>query len=129
MTPAEILSALGQRLAGMTDCPQIVWDNRTTVPTALPYLTASVVRGVTTDRGLNGGAEASDGTFVVVVVAEKNKFTTAADILAAAIKARFPMGTRVAAGLTITGPGHVSTGYPTDTDWRVPVIIPWKTVN
>lgn len=129
MTPAEILNALGQRLAGMTDCPQIVWENKSTVPASLPYLTAAVVPGVTADRSLSGGAEWSDGTFVVVVVSELNKFTTAANILAANIKARFPYGLRPTAGLIIPAPPRVVKGYPTDADWRVPVQIPWKTMN
>lgn len=127
MTPQAISAALGQRLAGMTGVPGIVWPNKAVPLPARPYLVAQIVRGRTTAPALAGGPILATGTFVVTVVHELNGFATAAETLAASVAARFPKGLRPAAGLTITDVPHIDSGYADDVSWRVPVLIPWKT--
>ena len=60
------------------------------------------------------------------MVVEKNTGTTAADALAAAIKAHFPKAALIG-GVRITR-SQVLTGYSDDVSWRVPVVIDWLAV-
>lgn len=122
MTAAEITQAIGQHLAAMTDCPEIVWPNRTTVPAALPYLTFDMAGRRTDDLTLAGGCETVTGRAIVVVVHRINAYASAAEDLAETVKARFPRGQL--GGLTIRQ-AQVLDGYRTDTDYRVPVTVDW----
>ena len=122
MTAAEITQAIGQHLAAMTDCPEIVWPNRITVPASLPYLTFGMAGRRTEDQTLAGGCETVTGRAVIVVVHRLNAYASAAEGLAEAVKARFPRGDL--GGLTIRQ-AQVLDGYRTDTDYRVPVAVDW----
>lgn len=123
MTPDAILNALGQRLAALTSCPPIVWPNKVTTPPARPYLTVQMAARDDIDPTIAGGDGYSEGRMVVVVVSDPDAYTTAADQLAARIKAHFPKALRTG-GVTIRS-SSVKGGYPTDTDWRIPVLIDW----
>lgn len=122
MTAAEITQTIGQHLAAMADCPEIVWPNRVTVPASLPFLTFDMAGRRTSDETLDGTAEITTGRAVVVVVHRLNAYASAAEDLAEAVKARFPRGS--IGGLTIKQ-AQVLDGYRTDTDYRVPVAIDW----
>lgn len=122
MTPSEIAQVIGDHLAAMTDCPEIVWPNVATIPASLPYLTFDIAGRRTDDPTLDGTAEVTTGRAVVVVVHRLNSYATSAETLAETVKTRFPRGTL--GGLTIRQ-AQVLDGYPTDTDWRVPVVIDW----
>jgi hypothetical protein len=124
MTPSQILNAIGQHLLTMTDCPPVVWPNKqpATLP-ALPYLTVQMAARRTFDPTLDGSSETSTGKAVIVVVHDLNEYSTQADDLAALVKAHFPKG-RLTDDLTIRQ-SQVLDGYPTDTDWRVPVNVDW----
>lgn len=123
MTPDAIFSAIGQRLAAMPDCPPVIWPNKDSAPPARPYLTAQIAARDDLDPALAGGAGYSEGRFVVTVVSDLGRLTTAPDQLAALIKAQFPKALRTS-GVTIRA-ASVKSGYPTATDWRVPVVIDW----
>lgn len=122
MTASEIAQAIGEHLAAMDDCPEIVWPNRTTVPASLPYLTFNMAGRRTDDPTLDGSSETVTGRAIVVVVHRLNAYATAAEALAEAVKGRFPRG---ALGDLFIRQAQVLDGYRTDTDWRVPVVIDW----
>ena len=128
MTPAKALDLIGQRLFSMYEVPEIVWPNTTRVPVALPYLTFQVASRGSLDLALAGGAEQLSGRVVVIVVAELNTYGKVADKLAQEIKERFPRGPLPAQtdGVLTIVQSQVLSGYPTDTDWRVPVEIDWR---
>lgn len=121
MTITEIMETLGAHLAAMAGCPELVWPNKTTIP-ALPYATVALTGLNTTDQTLAGSSEVTTGRLVVVAVYPLNSYATLAQEMAETIKARFPRGPLGA--LTIRQ-AQVLDGYPTDTDFRVPVAIDW----
>jgi len=124
MTPSQVLNALGQHLMTLTNCPPVVWPNKqpATLP-ARPYLVVQRAARRTFDPTIDGSSETSTGRAVIVVVHDLNAYSTQADDLAALVKGHFPKGA-LTSDLTISL-SHVLDGYPTDTDWRVPVAIDW----
>lgn len=125
MTPAQVLNMLGQHLLTMPDCPATGWPNKQLQPLPEPpYLLVQMASRRTFDPTLTGTSEVSTGRAVVMVVHQKNAYSTQADDLAETVKKHFrkgPLG-----DLTVRL-SQVLGGYPTDTDWRVPVAIDWTT--
>lgn len=69
------------------------------------------------------------GQFNVVVVVEKGGGEDAALDYADDIAAEFPEGQRIAitgGEIVITRPADIRGGYPTDADYRVPVIVRYR---
>ena len=126
MKPSEVITALGKHLGGMPDCPKIVRPNRTQEPLPeKPYLTFQMGRRGYFDPTLDGSCGNSSGSLMIVVVWEKNAYTSKADDMAEDIRERFNKATQVG-GVTISA-SSVLKGFATDTDWRVPVSIDWTT--
>ncbi|WP_176562656.1 phage tail terminator-like protein [Paracoccus liaowanqingii] len=124
MTPNEIQNLIGARLASMPDALRIVVPNETQTAPAKPYLILQTRSRGDQDPALAGGAEYSEGSFVIMVVTDLNARTARADDLAYAVKAQFPKALRLAPGLAIRL-SSVLGGYPDDVSWRVPVQVDW----
>lgn len=124
MTPDAIQTAIGQRLAAMPDCPTVVWPKKTTPPPARPYLVMQIASRSDDDPTLAGDTPVSEGRAVIVCVADLGGFTTAADALAGRVRDHF-LGQRRIGGVTVLR-AQALAGYPTDTDWRVPVAVNWR---
>jgi hypothetical protein len=125
MTPAQILNTIGQHLITLPDCPPTGWPNKKLDPLPEPpYLLIQMASRKTVDPTLTGTSESSSGRLIVLIVHEKDIYSTQADNLAEAVKQHFRKG--VLGGLTIKL-SQVLGGYPTDTDWRVPVAVDWTT--
>ena len=120
MKPSAVQGAIGQHLVGLGK--PVVWPNKGAAPTR-PYLVMQNRSRNDFDRALAGGKGYSEGSQAVVVVSDLNAFATAAEDLAWLVKEHFPKALRLG-GVTIRG-ASVQGGYPTDTDYRVPVIIDW----
>lgn len=124
MTPSQVLNALGQHLLTMVDCPPVIWPNKKPVNLPdLPYVVVQMTAPKTFDPTLNGSSETSLGRAVFVLVHDLNAYSTQADALAYAIKSHFKKG-RLTDDLTIKM-SQVLGGYPTASDWRVPVAVDW----
>lgn len=120
-----IEAAFGQRLTGITPAPTVVWPNKfpATMPPR-PFLSVQHVPTENESRALNGGGEVQRGYFMVTVVAERDKFTTQANTLADAVKARLPKGLTLAAGtrkMRVWRPAQMVAGFVDGSDWRQPV--------
>ncbi len=126
MKPSEILNALGQHLTGMPDCPPVIWPNKKQDPLpAKPYLVLQMASRRRVDPTLNGTSGNWVGTLSITVVWEKNTYSTQPDDLAENIRARFEKAVN-AGGVRIFH-SEALVGFPTDTDFRVPVSIDWTT--
>lgn len=123
MTPDAVQDALGKHLVLGTGKKVVVPNKAATTLPAMPYLVMQNAARDDIDNALAGGKGYSQGRQVVVVVALLNDFTTDADRLAATVKGLFPKGKRLG-NVTIRN-SSIQSGYPTDRDWRVPVIIDW----
>lgn len=125
MTPDDIETALGQRLAAISPAQTTVWQNSDENP-ARPFLFFQHVPLSRTDATLDGLGETQIGYVDVAVVIDRNTFTTPANIIAAAVMAQFAYGLSLAAGtgrITINKPPEVLRGYRDGPDWRLPVRI------
>jgi len=139
MTLDEIETALGQRLAAMTNCPPIAWGNKTppwdhpnsTQPKPKTYLrtlhnpVSRIQPVVDCDY-----PEDKTGIWLVTVVAESDKFTTEANGIAEAIAQQFREGTRLSAGsgnVLIERAEPVAGLHDEANNWTVPVRMTYKT--
>lgn len=126
MDEADISQTLGQRLAGMTDCPPIAWENKDASP-ARPYLAVEMVRVSRRAPGLSGGAVIARGFMQVTVVTAVDKWAYPAERLAQQVADRFPKALRLAGPsggyVTVTEAPDIKQGYRDGPDWRVPVQI------
>lgn len=123
----EIETAFGQRLTGISPAPSVVWPNKfpATLP-ARPFLAVQHVPTSNDSLALSGGGEVQRGYFTVTVVIARDIFTTPANTLAAAIKARFPKGLTLTAGtrkMRVWRPAQMLPGFVDGSDWRLPVRI------
>ncbi|WP_164871423.1 phage tail terminator-like protein [Paracoccus sp. Arc7-R13] len=123
MKPSAIQHAIGRRLAAIPGAPVIVVPNETTTAPAVPYLILQPRSRADLDPTLAGSDGYTEGSTIVMVVVALNSRTTAADDLAAKIKAAFPKAARFE-GVTVRQ-SSVLTGYPDAVSWRVPVQIDW----
>jgi hypothetical protein len=131
MTPQEIETAMGQRLATISPEPRISWPNKDATP-ALPYLAFKHIPVSVEDETLDNTGRRQVGLVLVTVVAQRDSFTTGANTLAQAVADRFPRGLR----LPVAGKGailirrwpEVVDGFHDRTgDWNVPVRISFET--
>jgi hypothetical protein len=129
MNEADIANALGQRLEAAPSLGTIVFENKDATP-ARPYLELEVGRVNRRDPTLSGTAPISRGFALVTIVAEVDRFATAATKFADDVSARFPMGLRlnVSGGgvIVIIQPPSVLQGFRDGPDWRVPVRIEYE---
>lgn len=131
MTPQEIETALGQRLAGIIPAPRVIWQNKDGDRT-LPYLAFKHIPVSIEDETLDSTGRRQIGLVQVMVVDQEDQFTDGANTLAAAVQARFPRGLRV----PVTGKGNILINRWPETvegfhdktgNWNVPVRISWET--
>jgi hypothetical protein len=123
--PSDIKNAIGQHLSAGIARP-IVWQDKATTLPPRPYLVMQNGNQSDISNTLNGEKRSTEGRVVIIIVGDLNAFATPAVDLAAAVKARFPKALRLG-GVTIAR-SQVLPGYPTDTDWRIPVEVSW-TIN
>lgn len=123
MTFQEIENAVGQRLAGMTDCPPIAWPNKDFTPNGT-YIEFRHAPGERVDPVISGGYEYQTGIFLLTAVTRAGGFNTAANALAQNIADRFPKALRLSAGdgsVVITAPSALGTPFQDGAYWRQPV--------
>ncbi|OAN76757.1 hypothetical protein A8B82_15305 [Sulfitobacter sp. EhC04] len=126
---ADISQALGQRLVAMTDCPDVVWENKDKPASVVrPYLVVEVVRVSRRDASLKGGRRLvkSNGFLQVTAVGELDVYAFPSERLADRIAGQFPSGLRLSAAtgtVTIMDEPDIKKGYRDGADWRVPVQI------
>lgn len=129
---ADVSQALGEHLAGMTDCPPIAWENRDFTPER-PYLVVQMVRVSRRSPDLNGsGGTYARGYMQVTVVSDVDVWANAAERLADAIAARFPKALRLTAAggkVTITDAADVKQGFRDGPNWRLAVQVPYSAVE
>lgn len=126
MNTKDIRNALKSRLAGGSIGPGGAWPN-VEYTGARPYFDTSFT-GLVREGGTLKGNEidAETGQFTAVVVVDQGGGEDGALDYADAVAALFPEGQRI----TITGgeivirrPADIRGGFPTETDYRVPVAI------
>lgn len=126
MKEADISQVLGQRLAAMTNCPTIVWENKDATPVR-PYLAVQMVRVSRRSPGLNGGGVISKGFMQVTIVADVDEWAFPAERLAQDISDRFPKALRLPGPsngkVTIMESADIKTGFRDGSDWRLSVQI------
>lgn len=133
MTHQQIETALGQRLAGMASAPPVAWpsiDYNPTGPNAVPYLEFVHSPVARVDESNDGGFTRQIGLVLVTVVVERGKFTSAANVLAEAVAARFHKALRLVAGagnVVINAPAEIAPGFTDGIYWRVPVRVSYVT--
>ena len=121
----EIEIELCKHLEGMTDAPEIAWQNKDIDP-ARPFLAADHLPGSRTDPTLDGTGETVIGQLMVYAVIEGNTFTKPANLLADKVINRFKYRTLIPltnGGILIVKPPEALPGYKDGPDWRVPVRI------
>ena len=124
MTFAEIETALGQRLSGMSGVPAIAWPNRSFTPGSATYLEFRHSPGERTDPVLAGGDPQQSGIVLITVVTPAGGFATAANTLAQQVADRFPKALRLTAGsgnVVISAPSSLATPFQDGSWWRQPV--------
>ncbi len=125
-----IEQAIGQYLAAMPNCPPIAWPNRDFTPNGT-YIEFRHAPNERIDNTIDAIGAYQTGLFLLTVVSDKNKFTTASNALASRIMDRFPKGLRIDAGdsgtVMIYAPPSPGSGFPDGAYWRQPVTIPYVT--
>jgi hypothetical protein len=122
----EIRNALKSRLAGGSIGPGAAWPN-VEYSGARPYFDTSFT-GIVREGGTLKGDETKTeaGQFTAVVVVDHGGGEDAALDYADAVAALFPEGQRIAitgGQIVIRRRAQVRAGYPTETDYRMPVAI------
>jgi len=129
MTLQEIETALGTRLTGISPAPRIAWPNKDAAP-ALPYLEFRHVPVSIEDITLDNTGKRQLGLVLVTVVTQKDKFTTEANGLVAAVQARFLRSSRITAGagaIVVTKHPEPVAPFQDGVYWRQPVRITYET--
>ena len=133
MNEADIENAIGKHLSDAALGYDIAWPNRDVAAgQARPYLVFQMVRTGRTSPVLKGGAAKvySDGFAMISVVAQTDKFATAANRIADTVAALVPAGQQIAVTgggtMTISKPAEILQGYPDDVNWRVPVRVTYR---
>ena len=129
MNTKDIRNALKSRLAGGSIGPSGAWPN-IEYTGALPFFDTSFA-GIVREGGTLKGNEilSETGQFNAVVVVDQGGGEDDALDYADAVHALFPEGQRI----TITGgeivirrPAEVRGGYPTNADYRVPIVVSYR---
>lgn len=127
-----IEKAIGQHLAGMTDCPPIAWPNKDFTPNGT-YIEFRHAPNERIDNTIDAIGAYQRGLFLLTVVTAQDKFTTPANAIAKDIMARFPKGLRLDAGedgtVLVYDPPSPGTGFPEGAYWRQPITIPYSTAG
>lgn len=126
MNTKDIRNALKSRLAGGSIGADAAWPN-VEYSGARPYFDTSFT-GLVREGGTLKGNEIlkETGQFTAVVVVDHGIGENAAADYADAVAALFPEGQRIAitgGEVVIRRPADIRGGYPTDTDYRMPVAI------
>lgn len=131
MKASDVRNALKSRLAGGSIGPAGAWPN-VNFTGSRPYFDVSFT-GVSRDGGTLKGDELlrETGQFNAVVVIDQNAPGGADSALdyADAVAALFPEGQRITitgGEITIPRPADIRGGYPTETDYRVPVVVRYR---
>lgn len=130
MITKEIPQVFKDALKGMTTDLTFYWPNVDTGEPSLPYV--EFVREVNgrESRTLGGEVKTERGSINLIVVSELNGSggeNTGADF-GDDLADLFPRGTSysITGGyVEVTGEPEVRQGYPTNSDWRTPVVIPY----
>jgi len=126
MNTKDIRNALKSRLAGGSIGPGAAWPN-VEYTGARPYFDTSFT-GLVREGGTLKGDEidAETGQFTAVVVVDQGGGENEALDYADAVKDLFPEGHRInitGGEIVIRRPADIRGGFPTDTDYRMPVAI------
>lgn len=125
-----IEKAVGQHLTGMPDCPPVAWPNKDFTPNGT-YIEFRHAPNERIDNTIDAVGAYQTGLFLLTVVSEKNKFTTASNAIAKKVADRFAKATRLDAGedgtVVISAPPSPGTGFPDSGYWRQPITIPYLT--
>lgn len=129
MNSKDIRNALKSRLAGGSIGPSGAWPN-VDYSGSRPYFDTSLTGAIREGGTLKGDELLSEaGQFNVVVVVDQGSGENDALDYADAVVALFPEGQRISiagAEVIVTKPVDVRGGYPTDADYRVPVVITYR---
>ncbi len=123
MTFDEIETAVGQRLAAMTDVPDIAWPNRAFDP-GEKYIEFRHSPTSRPDDVLTGGYEFQTGIFLLTAVTKAGEYSGEANGIAQDIADHFPKALRLTAGdgeVVITAPPSPATPFQDGAYWRQPV--------
>lgn len=132
MNTKDIRNALKARLAGGAVGTE-TWPNVDAGSSVRPRLETTFA-GISQTGGTLKGDEVQyeDGTFMVMAIIDQGGGEDAGLDLADSVAALFPEGLR----LTITGGTiammarpDIRAGYPTDTDYRIPIAIRYRARN
>lgn len=126
MKTKDIRNALKARLSsGLLD-PTVAWPN-VDHPGTKPYFQTSFTGVTRTGDGITGDEILEEtGQFSVVVVVEAGDGEDAAADYADEVSALFPEGHSIAiadGNVVILAPAEIRGGFPTNTDYRIPVAI------
>jgi len=130
MTFDQIETALGQRLAEMTDCPPIAWPNKSFTPSGVPYIEFRHAPVDRRDEVIGGGFPYQIGLVLMTVVVPSGAFTGTANSIAQDIANRFPKALRMSTGsgnVVINAPASLASGFQDGAYWRQPVRISYIT--
>lgn len=129
MTFNDIESALGQRLAGMSEAPPIAWPNADFTPNGA-YLEFRHSPTDRIDETYDSAGARQIGIALITVVETSGGFTGNANALAQQVASRFPKGLRMSAGdgtVLIYAPSAPTTGFQDGAYWRQPVSVRYVT--
>lgn len=126
MNTKDIRNALKSRLAGGSIGPAGAWPN-IDYSGARPFFDTSFT-GIVREGGTLKGNEilSETGQFSAVVVVDQGGGEDDAADFADAVAALFPEGQRIditGGEIVIRRPADIRGGFPTDTDYRMPVAI------
>jgi hypothetical protein len=131
MNVADIETLLNTRLTGLGLGVPFAWPNLT-YSGVKPYIAVQFVRVSTLSIDLAATRETHIGLYSLTVVSATETGQTFSYAKAQAIKNGFPAGLRLNAAsgeLVITNPAEIKDGFRDGADWRLPVIIGFKTFN
>lgn len=127
----NIETALGQHLLTMPACPPVVWDDQDVLPER-PYVRFAHVPVQVMDDTLAGTEPRWQGQVLLTVTTPKGKLAQDARRIAGKLCLHFPKTLRlpVPDGIVlIHRPPEPRSGFPDGSDWRLPVVIHYKTEN
>ena len=132
MNTKDIRNALKARLAGGAVASE-AWPNVDADSSVRPRIETTFA-GVSQTGGTLKGNEVhyEDGTFMAMAVVDKGDGEAAGLDLADDVAALFPEGLRLTitgGTVTIMARPDIRAGYPTETDYRIPVAIRYRARN
>lgn len=131
MSHTDILVALSTHLLTLSDVLPLAFENRK-LPNTRPYMIEENMPLPTIGFGLaNTGTKSLSGQYKITIVWDTNKYSHKAQAEGDRIIEHFPRGLR----LDLQGGGTVLVSqepypikaYPDGSDWRLPIVVPYKT--